>query len=77
MGGLERRGGARSLAMLTNYSPSKASFLTLFDETGQIQYQEVFGEPCGALLAVEGSASGTHELWCGCEGKILRYQKTP
>jgi uncharacterized RDD family membrane protein YckC len=68
---------ARSLALLTSYSTAEASFLTLFDVSGQIQYQEVFGEACGALAVVEGSSPGTHDLLCGCDNKVLRYQKAP
>jgi len=63
--------GTPVFAILNNDSPSDRSMLVLYDENGQIMYEEILGESCLGVAAIP-TADG-ERLLVGCESKVLEY----
>ncbi|HTA77199.1 MAG TPA: hypothetical protein VK791_08575, partial [bacterium] len=65
----------KSLALLTTYVLSHEALLTIYSETGEMQYQEVLPEGCEGLGVADGPTPGSHVLLLGMEDKVFEYQK--
>jgi hypothetical protein len=65
----------KSLALLTTYALSHQALLTIYSESGEMQFQEVIPEACEGIGMVDGPMQGSHVLLIGLENKVIQYQK--
>lgn len=61
----------RYYAVLESRSVMKRSVLSLYENEGQIVYQEIIGDTCGSIAAVPGRLG--ERLLVGCSGTVWEY----
>ena len=66
--------GAATFAALQGDRAKQRALLYLFDERGQMVYQEILAEACRGIAALPGETGET--LLVGCNNKVWEYRST-